>query len=186
LKTKTIALVGLLGLAALAGAFCVPHRVWSYSGPGTMRDGGILSYPRYRLDLPTVAVRQSFQSFTFSGVPSEEMSVMLYVPGGVMDDIDKVEGMPLQITVRLFEEATASTPRRLLCTAIGKPRVPIESEWVVTGSYNSLALYHCRCLRVPMSAGRRYTLDLEIAGSDPSGLLKAVVPALEGGGFELP
>ena len=65
-------------------------------------------------------------------------------------------------------------------------RIVKESRWVVTGSYDSAALWHSRCLRVPMSARRQYTLILEMGDSDPSGLVKALTPTLEGGGFELP
>ena len=187
MKIKTIAFIGILSLGVGVGVLLVPHRVWSYSGPGTMLDGGILSYPRYRLELPRVEVNQSLQRFTFTGVPSEEMSVQLYLPGYTMDDIEKLRRVHLRITTRLFEVATAVAPERLVCSATGTPdSAAMDSRWVVTGSHDSAALWHCRCLRVPMSGRRQYTFTLEMVGSDPSGLVKALVPTLEGGGFELP
>jgi hypothetical protein len=33
----------------------VPFRTWTYSCPGTIRDGGILSYPRFAIQLPTMS-----------------------------------------------------------------------------------------------------------------------------------
>jgi len=155
-----------------------------------MRDNGVLSYPRYKLELPSVAVGEQLRSFTFTGVPSEAMSLMLDVPGssvGNFEELQRLQAVHAQITAQLFEEATALTPRRLVCSAEGSPDgAATESRWVVTGSSRSAALWHSRCLRVPISAERRYTLMLEIAGADSSGLVKVLVPTLEGGGFELP
>jgi hypothetical protein len=186
-KTKTITWIGILSLGFGAGVLVVPHREWSYSGPGTMRDDGILSYPRYRLELPRVGVVESLQRFTFTGVPSQEMSVQLYLPGFTMEDIEQLRRVHLRITTRLFEEATAASPRRLLCSATGTPDgMAMDSRWVVTGSYDSAALWHSHCLRVPMSDRRQYTLILEIVDSNLSGIVKVLVPALQGGGFELP
>jgi hypothetical protein len=187
MKPKKIAFAGVLILCLVAGVFFVPHQIWSYSGPGTMRDDGVLSYPRYKLELPSVAVGEQLRSFTFTDVPSEAMSLKLYIPGSSVSNVEELQAVHLQITAQLFEEATALTPRRLVCSAEGSPDgAAMESRWVVTGSSRSAALWHSRCLRVPISAERRYTLMLEIAGTDSSGLVKVLVPTLEGGGFELP
>ena len=167
---------------------CVPHNVWSYEGPGKLRDNGLLSYPRFQLELPRVELGPGQQrSVTFTGVPSGEMSVMLYVTGSSLEDFDTLKALQVQITARLFEEATAATPRRVVCEATGVPSGTFpESQWVVTANRYQAALWHCRCLRISVSSERRYTLDLVITPTGPLFPPKVIVPTLEGGGVELP
>ena len=153
-----------------------------------MRDYGLLSHPRYELKLPGISVDDESRSFTFAGVPSEEMSLQLNVVGATVDKLETpLAKLHTQITAQLFEEATPLTPRRMLCSATGSPAgASMESRWVVTGNYTFAAFWHPRCLRVPMSKERRYTLTLDIAAADPSSLAKVLVPTFEGGGYELP
>ena len=153
-----------------------------------MRDRGLLSYPRYELRLPSISVDDKYRSFTFTGVPSEEMSLQLYIVDATLDKLETpLAKLHTQITAQLFEEATHLTPRRALCSATGSPAgASMESRWVVTGNHTFAALWHARCLRVPLSKKGRYTLTLDIAAVDSSSLAKVLVPTLEGGGYELP
>jgi hypothetical protein len=185
---KRIAPIGVVILALTVVVLFVPHPVWSYRGPGTMRDYGLLSYPRYELKLPSISVDDKHRSFTFAGVPSEEMSLQLHIVGATIDNLETpLAKLHTQITAQLFEEATPLTPRRILCSATGSPAgASMDSRWVVTGNYSFAALWHARCLRVPMSTERRYTLTLDLAAADSSSLAKVLVPTLEGGGYELP
>ena len=188
MKLKTIALIGAVILAAITVVVqFVPHPVWSYRGPGTMRDYGVLGYPRYELKLPSMSVDDKYRSFSFTGVPSEEMSLQLYIVGATIETLAPLEKWQAQITAQLVEEATPVIPRRVLCSATGSPSVgQRDGRWVVTGSNIHAALWHARCLRVRMSNDRRYTLTLEIAGADSSSPAKVLVPTLQGGGIELP
>jgi hypothetical protein len=187
---KKIAPIGVVILALTVLVLVVPHPVWSYRGPGTMRDYGLLSHPRYQLKLPSISVDDKHRSFAFAGVPSEEMSLQLYIVGSTIDNgrtFETLKTLHTQITAQLFEEATSLTPRRALCSATGSPAgVSMASRWVVTGNDTFAALWHAHCLRVPMSKERRYTLTVEIAADDSSSLAKVLVPTLEGGGYELP
>jgi hypothetical protein len=187
---KRIARTGVVILAALTGiVLFVPRPVWSYKGPGTMRDYGVLSHPRYQLKLPRMSAEQTYRSFSFAGVPSEEMTLELYIADATLDKLERpLQALDTQITAQLFEEATPFAPRRVLCSATGSPSaVSSDARWVVWTDYNTfVALWHSRCLRVPMSKDRRYTLTLEIADSGLSSLAKILVPTLEGGGYELP
>ena len=187
MKLKRIVPIGVVILVITVVVLFVPRPVWSYRGPGTMRDNGVLSYPRYVLKLPSISVDDKHGSFTFAGVPSEEMSLQLYIVGATLDKLETpLAKLHTQITAHLFEEATPSTPRHILCSATGSPAgASMDSRWVVTGNYAFAALWHARCLRVPMSKERRYTLTLDIA-ADSSPLAKVLVPTLEGGGNELP
>jgi hypothetical protein len=187
-KPKTIALIGAVILVALTFVVqVVPHPVWSYRGPGTMRDHGVLGYPRYELKLPSMSVDDKYRSFSFTGVPSEDMSLQLYVVGATIETLAPLEKWRTQITAQLFEEATPLVPRRVLCSATGSPSEgQKDGRWVVTGSYIHAAFWHAECLRVPMSKERRYTLTLEIAGADSSSRARVLVPTLRGGGIELP
>jgi hypothetical protein len=186
-KLKRIAPIGVVILALTVVVLFVPHPVWSYRGPGTMRDYGLLSYPRYELKLPSISVDDKHRSFSFTGVPSEEMSLQLYVVGATIETLTPLTKLRTQITAQLFEEATPLMPRRVLCSATGSPSEgPRDSRWVVTGSYMHAAFWHAQCLRVPMSKERRSTLTLDIAGADSSSRAKVLVPTLEGGGYELP
>jgi hypothetical protein len=142
----------------------------------------------FQLELPRIVLgRQPRRSFTFTGVPSEEMSLMLYVEGSSLDDFDALKTVQMEITARLFEEATTpQTSRRALCEAKGSPsgKYP-EFQWVVTASAYHAAFWHCQCLRMPLSKLRRYTLDLEITPTGPALPTKTLVPTLEGGGIQL-
>jgi hypothetical protein len=153
-----------------------------------MRDYGLLSYPRYELKLPGISTEDKYTSFSFAGVPSEEMTLELYIVDATLDKLDKpLAALDTQITAHLFDEATPLVPRRVLCSATGSPSTASrDSRWVATGNYEFVALWHSRCLRVPMSKDRRYTLTLEIADSGLSSLAKILVPVLKGGGSELP
>jgi hypothetical protein len=187
-KPKAIASIGVVVLTALTVVVLfVPHSVWSYRGPGTMRDYGVLGYPRYELKLPSMSVGDKYRSFSFTGVPSEEMSLELYVVGTTIERLTPLTKWHAQITAQLFEEATPLMPRRVLCSATGSPSEgQRDGRWVVTGSSIHAALWHAECLRIPMSKERRYTLTLEIAGADSSSLARVLVPTFEGGGYELP
>lgn len=178
MKLKRIAPIGVSILALTVGVLFIPHPVSSYKGPGTMRDYGLLSYPRYDKN----------RNFTFAGVPSEEMSLQLYIVGATIDRLETpLAKLSTQITAQLFEEATPTTPRRVLCSATGSPAgASMDSRWVMTGNYTFAALWHARCLRMPMAKERRYTLTLDIVPADSSSLAKVLVPTLQGGGYELP
>jgi hypothetical protein len=187
-KLKRIAPIGVSILALTVGVLFIPHPVSSYKGPGTMRDYGLLSYPRYELKLPSISVDDKNRNFTFAGVPSEEMSLQLYIVGATIDRLETpLAKLSTQITAQLFEEATPTTPRRVLCSATGSPAgASMDSRWVMTGNYTFAALWHARCLRMPMAKERRYTLTLDIVPADSSSLAKVLVPTLQGGGYELP
>jgi len=187
-KRKTVALACALVVVGTVAVLVVPYRAWSYKGPGQLRDNGVLSYPRFQLELPTIPLGgKVHRRVTFTGIPSEDMSLMLYVVGSSFDDEKTLHAAQVQITAQLIEEATPATPRRVICTAAGTPsgKYP-ESQWVVTTSADHAAFWHCQCLRVPMSRERRYTLDLEISPTGSSLPPKVLVPTLEGGGVELP
>jgi hypothetical protein len=174
-------------VGAIVVAFLLPYRAWLYEGPGNLRDSGFLSYPRYQLEFPQIARDDSRHTYTFTGVPSEEMTLMLYVVGSSLDDFDALEKAPVQITAQLFEDATGTTPRRTVCEATGSPAGREKgARWIVTRGPYDAAFWHPRCLRMPLSSQRAYTLHLEITSTDPSSLRKALVPTLEGGGIELP
>ena len=62
-KRGVIVLIGAVIFFFAFVALFVPHPVWSYRGEGRMRDHGILSYPRFRLTLPGIAVgKEEFNS----------------------------------------------------------------------------------------------------------------------------
>ena len=187
LTKRNVAGVAAVLLVAAVVVLVVPYRTWLYKGPGHLRDLGFLAYPRFRLELPQMTIgRDPNHTFTFDRIPSEEMSVVLDVVDGSLDDFDRLKTFPVQITARLFEEATVSTPRRRLCEATGSPsgKFP-DAQWVVTGSAVHAAFWHPRCLRMPMSSDRSYTLQVEITPTGPSPST-TLIPTLQGGGIELP
>lgn len=55
-----------------------------------MLDSGVLSYPRYKLELPSISVTDKHRSFAFGGLPSEEMSLQLYIAGLTVDNFWRV------------------------------------------------------------------------------------------------
>ena len=188
LTKRNVAAVAAVLLVAAVSVLVVPYRTWLYKGPGHLRDLGFLAYPRFRLELPQMTIgRDPSHIFTFERIPSEEMSVMLDVVDASIDDFDRLKTLPIQITARLFEEATFSTPRRRLCEATGSPsgKFP-DSQWVATASAVHAAFWHPRCLRMPMRNERSYTLQVEIAPTGSSLPSETLVPTLQGGGFELP
>ena len=107
-----------------------------------MRDNGVLSYPRYQLRLPNITVgKEKFRSFTFVGIPSQEMSLVLYLEGisiNSRDDADRLRTLDTQIRAQVVEEASAliNTPtggllrnrfagRRVDGVAVGRDRVGV-------------------------------------------------------------
>lgn len=165
----------------------VPYRTWSYSGPGAIHDHGLISRPRFSIALPTMKLDEAqSRSFTFSGPPSEEMSLQLYVVGGSFNDEAVLTKLRTQMSARLVDVTAPQSPI-VLCSASGTPATPDrDGRWVLMTSGFEAAYWHSDCLGVTLSRKGTYTLYLEIQSPDPSSPARLLVPTIEGGGIELP
>ncbi len=73
----TVAIAALAMLALGAWSPWVPLR---YHGDGKFSDRGLFSYPRYLVTFSDIQLSQTGEyHFHFRGLPSEEMTLMLYV-----------------------------------------------------------------------------------------------------------
>lgn len=180
--------LGAVAVVALAVAWAwLPWRNWRYRGPGQFSDSGLLAYPRFRIRFPELRLnRANTASFTVRGLPTERMSLELYVPGADERNRSELENLSTQIVAEIVEEASSFAPRRVVCSAVGSPSASLDdSRWVLKGGAEE-AFWHRACIDRTFSPGREYSLVVSIRPVRPGSPGFALVPTLEGGGIELP
>lgn len=162
-----------------------------FHGAGPMRDTGYFSRPRYHAPLGQVPLTTAgTYTMKFSGLPSEHMTLALYVHGRRVIPISLLTNLTTELSVEITD-ATG----RILCSAIDTPAGPDASkQWLLTYSYNLKYLdtnntetkyWHPKCSDVPFSRNTEYTLRMTIRKLDPRSPDVSMTAILEGGGIEI-
>ena len=125
LLTISVGIVVLLCLLAWS-----PWNVWRYRGDAKFSDGGFFAYPRHILTFPDIPLYQAGEyRFRLQGLPSEEMTLLLYVKNssGSMEERPRLTSLPTSIDVAL-----ADSHGKDVCHASGRPKDSNEDGiWVL-------------------------------------------------------
>ena len=113
----------ILAATAIAIAFAVgvwlllSYQPTDFRGAEPMRDTGVFSYPRYHATLGDVPlVEAGNYTFNFSGLPSENMTLHLYVVGGPDKNIDLLRELTTELGAYIVDSQD-----KLICSATGTP-----------------------------------------------------------------
>ena len=178
-------------LAATAIAITFAVGVWwlfSYSpsefhGAAPMLDTGVFSYPRYHAALGDMPLAEAGDyTLKFSGLPSEQMALQLYVVGGSDANGDLLRSLTTELSANIVD-----SQGKVLCSANGTPSQSDSSaRWVLMSSGIDAAYWHDHCIDVAFARHTNYTLHLSISNVDQSSPRVLLRATLEGGGNELP
>jgi hypothetical protein len=179
LLAASVGIVVLLCLVAWS-----PWKLWRYRGDAELSDAGFFAYPRYILTFSDVPLYQTGQyRFRLQGVPSEKMTLMLYVKNssGSEEERARLTKFPTSIDAVLTDGNGKN-----VCRASGRPRDSNEDGIWVLMSGADAAYWHWQCRDIPIHSRESYILVIRVTSTDQN-LEKVVVsPTLQGGGTELP
>jgi len=176
-STRTaLALIALACSACYAATHC---QGWQYRG-GRFTNHGLLERPRYVAQFPDIAMNlPGSYSYTFRRFPASDAAVILETPGAPPDEA--VRRLTTQVRIRIEDQNG-----RVVCDGSGSPQGRGPNQIWVNSSAAAIGLYHANCLRLDLWACAPCRLQIWIGPIDPATLSFRVVPALHGGGWELP
>jgi hypothetical protein len=159
--------------------YVLSYHTWEFRGPGTIRDNGVFTYPRFRVLLDKVPLSEAGQHrFTFKGVPSEEMSLQFDVVGKTDRDAAELDNLTSEIELLLSDDHG-----NILCSTSGSPKA---KAWILLHSTDYAGFYTPTCQNRRMDRWRSYTLQLHLKDVDARSPKAFLRPSLAGGGIELP
>jgi hypothetical protein len=182
---KKLLLVTLLSIAVF---LCLiawsPWNARRYKGDGKFSDGGFFSYPRYVVRFPDMPLYEPGEyRFRFQGLPSEEMTLLLYVKGssGSEEERNRLTKLSAVIDAKLTD-----SHGRDVCHASGRPKNSNEDGIWVLRSGGDAAFWHWQCRDVQFRSAESYSLLIHVIGPDQTANGVVVTPMFQGGGLELP
>lgn len=185
MSIKKLLLAGLIGIGII---LCLiawsPWNSWRYRGDAKFSDGGFFAYPRYVLTFSEMPLYKDGEyQFRFKGVPSEEMTLMLYVKGsdGRMAERPRLTNLPASI-----DAALTDTHGKHVCRASGRPKDSNEDGIWVLMSGAEAAYWHWQCNDILMRSNESYNLVIRVSSAGQAAEKVVVIPKLQGGGLELP
>ncbi len=174
----------LLFVAVVSSCSCVfpRYRPLDFRGAGPMIDTGFWSYPRYHAPLGVMPLAEpGSYVFTFGALPSETMSLQLWVEPFEPPDRTRFETLTTRLDVKIVESTGA-----VVCEAAGAPVDGRSGGWVLMSSYKDAAFWHLACLDRKFKRRRTYELHVQVSAPDPKTPRVLLHARLEGGGTELP
>jgi hypothetical protein len=182
-RKKILLMVVLAVLTALALIAWSPWSTLRFKGEGSLSDNGFFSYPRFVLRFPEMSLNESGErGFHFQGLPSEEMTLLLYVNGssGSGEERSRLTKLPVSI-----EAVITDSHAKQVCKAAGRPADSNEDGIWVLMSGADAAYWHWQCNHVPIRSSESYDLLIRVVSAAHQGQV-VVTPILRGGGLELP
>jgi hypothetical protein len=121
--------------------------------------------------------------FRLQGLPSEEMTLMLYVKNssGSAEERPRLTNLPTSIGAVLTDSHGKD-----VCRASGRPKDSNEDGIWVLMSGAEAAYWHWQCNHVPIHLNESYNLVIRVTSADQTPEKVVVTPRLQGGGLELP
>jgi hypothetical protein len=180
-KERTRLTTILLTALGCSGCYVATHyQGWQYRG-GTFTNHGLLARPRYVAQFPEISLNlPGSYTFTFSRFPASGADVILETPSEPPDQA--VRKLTTQLRIRIEDQNG-----RVVCDASGSPQGRGKDQfWVTSSPGAAIGLYHANCLRKDLWACTPCRLQIVVGPVDPAALSLRVVPALHGGGLELP
>jgi hypothetical protein len=177
----------LVTLGTLLSLILIAWSPWSallYYRDGKFSDG-LFFYPRYSVRFAEIPLNEhSEYHFRFRGMPSEEMSLILYVKGHGPDwgNRNFLTSFPATIEAKLTDGNGS-----VVCFAYGRPAdANREGVWVLMSGQDEVGYWHYQCNFVRVSRFKSYDLMIRVSDVGPGADRVMVIPTLEGGGTELP
>lgn len=135
------------------------------------------------------------RSYTFHGMPKDEMTVLFAVtPFKYRDDYEKLASLTTVFTVELHDDKG-----ELICSGSGAMAESLrgvpgtdthgkwkDDHWVLAASSDDAEFWRGGCTDVKFGRERSYTLKMKLDQVDPRTPNTSIAPWIEGGGIELP
>jgi hypothetical protein len=178
---KPLCEIILIAVCALGVARCKDESR-EFTGAAPLRDYGFFSYPRYHAPVGELPfAKQGTTVFHFSGIPTEQMWLVLRVPGYTLANSHNLTGLSTTISAELLDKSN-----HVICSATGSPSGPPEEQWILKSSDTEAAFWHVRFRDLVLSNGVDYSLHVTITNIDPNTPNVVLQASFEGGGNELP
>ena len=189
-------MVAAVIVAVVAAAF-VLILLWSewnllygtgeYRGDGTITDGGLRSYPRYRIAMPEMLLTEAQEhSFTLQGLPTAEFafgfivqSVSVQGRDVLREDFDTFHKDLMELPVDIAVKITDDQGQTIYAGS-----APVQN-WELTQSVPESRLWLVDLRDMRLKRGQRYSLHLDVRAESADRTRVIVKPYLQGGGSEL-
>ena len=182
---RALMVVSVLMAFLVVAVWAFSYHSFEFKGGMGIRDSGFLSYPRYHAELGELPLRKAGEyQFTVRGLPPESLDLSLQVLDATIDDTSELTSLSTSVRVSITDGSGKE-----LCAASGKlsdAKRPGLSSWVLESSDSHAEFWHPRCLQLPISRYKTYSVKLTISGVDDRSPHKMLAPNLAGGGNELP
>ena len=179
---RYFAWVGVLVAIAASVYWFLAYKPSEFRGAGPMQDNGFFSYYRYHAPLGEFAFHtEGTYQFSFSGLPSEKMVLMFYVPGFSTKNRGEIEALKTVLSAEIVDASG-----RIMCSASASPAMPSPNRWTLMSNPFKAAYWHHECADRQFSRQTEYSLRVKIQTPDPKTPKVTLKAMLEGGGNELP
>ena len=174
-------ILGIAAVATVVAGYSLLDPARHYQGDGSIHDSGVVSFPRFRVEFPSMALNQpATRSFTFRRFPGNPATVFIQTPTEPAPEA--IERLMTSVAIRITNQDGL-----VVCSGTGFPAGRDGDRLVVTsGDRGALGLWHRGCVDVSVASCDPCTLEVSIANIDPATASMSVVPTLQGGGIELP
>ncbi len=181
-RRKGLIACGVISIALILWSV-TSYRISRFRGDGVISDSGFWSYPRYHISLAPIPLFEAgAHKFSLTGLPPEEMSLILDVPGKAEKDRVILSKLKNKIDASVVDDKG-----HVVCKASGFISDGItENGWIITSSDSSAALYQKACVDMSVHRGRTYVLTVSLSDVDSDSKTIYLRPYLSGGGNELP
>jgi len=173
-------------LAALVLAFrALGYHSAEFTGGKGIQDSGFFSYPRYHAQLGDLPLWKNGEyQFTVRGLPPDPLDLSLEVMDAT--DADRTELTSLSSSVEIV---IVDDSGKQVCTGSGRlsdAQTRSLYSWVLESSNSHASFWHNRCLQLPISRSKTYTVRVTVSHADARSPHKMLMAVLKGGGNELP
>jgi len=184
-SAKKLFLAAVVGIVAFLILFAwSPWNAWRYRGDGKFSDRGFFAYPRYVVTFADMSLSASGESrFHLRGIPTEEMTLLLYVKGSSGSTEERLRLTKVPVTI---EAVLTDSRGRDVCHASGRPEDSNQDGIWVLMSGGDAGYWHWQCNHVQLHSNEAYNLVLRVLSTGQTVEKVVVTPTLEGGGLELP
>jgi hypothetical protein len=153
-----------------------------YRGDGIIRDSGVMSYPRYRIELPQIDLAQdNVSTAQVAGLPPVPLTFGLeMIDASLATSLWSETNIQANSQTQLFVHIRSSNEERVQTV-----QAPLTG-WKLATSLKGAYAWHPALRDMRFRSGKRYTIEFGLVSAMTNLTSFVVKPFLQGGGTELP
>jgi len=160
--------------------WAVSYHAWEFKGGLSISDSGFFSYPRYYAQIGSLPLWKAGEyQFTVRGLPPGPLELVLAIQEATEADRALLTSLSTAVNVTITDSSGNK-----ICEASGSLSISSADPWILPS--HSAYFWHPRCTHIQTSRFRTYIVKVTVSDVDTRSPRWTIVPALRGGGIELP